>query len=444
MAGVKKPIDARGANRAGSDSGSPYAARIVDRELDELLGGVPAVSIEGAKGVGKTETARRRAATAFRLEDRAQRDIVAAEPGRLVTSDRPVLIDEWQRLPDTWDLVRRAVDDGAAPGSFLLTGSASRDDISTHSGAGRIVTVRMRPLSLAERSLATPTVSLGRLLSGEHPPAVGTTDITLTTYVDEIVRSGFPGLRSSNGRALRARLDGYIDRIVDRDFDELGRTLRNPATLRRWLNAYAAASSTTASFEVIRDAATAGIADKPAKVTTQLYRDVLERLWIIEPVPAWLPSANPIARLSTPTKHQLADPALAARLLGVDVAALLDGVERGPAIPRDGTLLGHLFESLVTLSVRTYAQLSEARVHHFRTRGGDHEIDLIIERADHRIVALEVKLSATVDDADLRHLRWLRQQIGDDLLDIVVVTTGHDAYRTADGIAVVPAALLGP
>ena len=435
---------AKAARDADPGSGSGYTDRIVDRELDELLGGVPAVSIEGAKGVGKTATAQRRAATTFRLENRAQRDIVAAEPGRLETTARPVLIDEWQRLPDTWDLVRRAVDDGAAPGSFLLTGSASRDDISTHSGAGRIVTVRMRPLSLAERSLAAPTVSLSGLLSGEQPPVTGTTDVALTSYVDEIVRSGFPGLRASNDRALRARLDGYIDRIVDRDFEEMGRTVRNPATLRRWLNAYAAATSTTASFEVLRDAATAGVADKPAKATTQHYRDVLERLWIIEPVSAWLPSSNPIARLSTSVKHQLADPALAARLLGVDVAGLLDGVEPGPAIPRDGTLLGHLFESLITSSVRTYAQHSEARVHHFRTRGGDHEIDLIVERADHRVVAIEVKMSATIDDANLRHLRWLRQQVHDDLLDMAVVTTGRDAYRTSDGIAVIPASLLGP
>lgn len=224
----------------------------------------------------------------------------------------------------------------------------------------------------------------------------------------------------------------------------MGRSVRNPAALRRWLNAYAAATSTTSSYEVIRDAATAGVSDKPAKVTTHRYRDVLERLWIVEPVPAWLPSRNPIARLSTPAKHQLVDPALAVRLLGADVEALLDGVESGPAMSRDGTLLGHLFESLVTLSVRAYAQLAEARVSHFRTRGGDHEIDLIVERADHRVVALEVKMSATVDDGDLRHLRWLRTHIGDDLLDAAVVTTGTDAYRTSDGIAVVPAALLGP
>ena len=106
------------------------------------------------------------------------------------------------------------------------------------------------------------------------------------------------------------------------------------------------------------------------------------------------------------------------------------------------TRLGALFQSLVTLSVRVYAQAAEARVAHLRTRSGDHEIDLIVQRADHRVVALEVKLSSNVDDRDLRHLRWLADRIGPDLLDAAVITTGPEAYRREDGIGVIPAALL--
>ncbi|MDZ7674623.1 MAG: DUF4143 domain-containing protein [Acidimicrobiales bacterium] len=129
-------------------------------------------------------------------------------------------------------------------------------------------------------------------------------------------------------------------------------------------------------------------------------------------------------------------------MLGVDVDALLDGTTAGPPIPRDGTLLGALFESLMTLSVRTYAQANEAGVSHLRTRGGEHEVDLIVERGDGRIAALEVKLRRHVDDDDMRHLQWLNNTIGPDLLDAAVVTTGAEAYRRKDGIAVIPAALL--
>ncbi|HET8861745.1 MAG TPA: AAA family ATPase [Solirubrobacterales bacterium] len=284
-------------------------------ELSEPMPSVAALAIEGAKGVGKTATAARRAALIRELDDPTQRSIAVADPSRLLDGPLPVLIDEWQYVPESWDLVRRAVDGGAAPGSFLLTGSSRPAERGSHSGAARIVSLRMRPLALSERGIASPTVSLSNLLRGGRPRLTGACATGLEDYDEEIVSSGFPGLRSLSGRALRAQLDGYLTRIVDRDFEELGHNLRDPAALRRWMTAYAAA----------------------------------------------------------------------ARLLGVDADALLEGRDAGPSVPRDGTLLGALFESLVTLSVRTYAQAAEA-----------------------------------------------------------IVTTGTEAYRRKDGIAVIPAALLGP
>jgi len=420
-----------------------YRRRVVDNELDELLAGVAAVSLEGPKAVGKTATALRRAATVYRLDDEAERAIVEADPSRLLEGDRPVLIDEWQRFPASFDRVRRAVDDGAGPGSFLLTGSASPSDPPTHSGAGRILRVRLRPMTLAERGVGVASVSLGDLLLGGRPAITGRTDVALQRYVNEILTSGFPGIRGLPGRLQRAQLDGYLERIVDRDFEDLGHQVRRPATLRRWLLAYAAATATSASLETIRDAATSDRGAKPTRATTQPYRDVLERLWILDPVAAWLPTRNRLARLSSPPKHHLADPALAARLLGVDADALLHARPAGPPIPRDGTLLGALFESLVTLCVRVYAQASEAQIGHLRTWSGDREVNLIVERG-RQIVAFEVKLGQVVDDRDVRHLVWLRNELGDDLADAAVITTGRAAYRRADGIAVIPAALLGP
>jgi hypothetical protein len=422
-----------------------YNRRVVDDELDVLFRSLPAISIEGAKAVGKTATASQRARTVYALDDPGQRSIVEADPSRLLDGARPILIDEWQRFPPSWDLVRRAADDpGGSPESFLLTGSASLPpEASTHSGAARIVTVRMRPLTLAERGVDTPTVSLAELLTGTKPRLNGKTRVRLDDYAEEIVASGFPGLRGLAGRPLRAQLDGYIARITERDFPELGHTVRNPAALQRWMAAYAAASSTTATYETIRDAATGGQGEKPSRPTVGPYRDVLERLWIVDPVSAWVPTRNHLRRLGAAPKHQLVDPALAARLIGVGVGALLNATPAGPPIPRDGTLLGALFESLVTVDVRVYAQAAEANVHHLRTMGGEHEVDLIVARDDGRVLALEVKLAATIDDNALRHVKWLRDRIGADLVDAIVVTTGSEAYRRSDGIGVVPAALLG-
>ena len=294
-------------------------------------------------------------------------------------------------------------------------------------------------MTLIERGIADPTVSLAALLGGVRAQVSGRTEVRLEKYVEEILRSGFPGLRGLPDRLTQAQLDGYVDHIVEREFGELGRAVRRPATLRRWMTAYAAATATTASFEKIRDAATSDDVEKASRPTVLAYRELLERLWVLDPLPAWLPTFNRLRRLSLPSKHHLADPALAARLLGADAETLLRGGQSDPSIPRDGTLLGALFESLMTLCVRVYAQRSQAGVAHLRTRAGEHEIDLIVERG-RSIVAIEVKLGRSVDDRDVRHLHWLRQQLGDDLADAVVITTGSQAYRRQDGIAVVPGA----
>jgi hypothetical protein len=115
----------------------------------------------------------------------------------VLAAPRPILIDEWQHLPPIWDKLRRAVDDGATPGSFLLAGSASPDGRGTHSGAARIASLHMRPMSLAERLPGAASVSLTELLAGDHPAISGRSGLTLSDYTDEILRSGFLACENS-------------------------------------------------------------------------------------------------------------------------------------------------------------------------------------------------------------------------------------------------------
>lgn len=421
-----------------------YTNRVIDAELDRMLDELPAVALVGPKAVGKTATAQRRATTVVDLSDPDETDLVGADLRRVARLRRPVLVDEWQVIPRVWDVVRRAVDDGAEPGAFLLTGSATPAERPMHSGAGRIVQLRMRPMTLAERGTAVPMVSLASLLAGAGT-VEGESTCTLEDYADEVVGSGFPGLRHLSPRATRDALDTYLRLVVERDFPEAGREVRRPGTLRAWMRAYAAATSTTASYTEILDAATAGEPDKPARTTTIAYRETLERIWLLEEVPAWVGAGSPLTALGRSPKHHLADPALAARLLGVSAENLLERPNPdGAPIARRGSLFGALFESLVTLCVRVYAEAAGATVSHLRTHRGEHEVDIVIERDDGRVLAIEVKLGTTPSDRDVRHLHWLAERLGPDVVDSVVVTTGRAAYRRPDGIAVVPLALLGP
>lgn len=413
-----------------------YLTRTVDAELSALLPHAAAIALDGPKGVGKTATGLRRATTAWFLDDPAQRQVAAADPTLSTPPPGGVLLDEWQRIPQVWDVVRRQVDAGAPPGRFLLTGSATPvDGAGTHSGAGRILSLRMRPMALHERGEVEPTVSLADLLAGSAA-VEGESTTSLRDYAEAIVESGLPGVRTHAPRVRRGLLDDYLQRVVDRDLPDLGFSVRRPETLRRWLAAYGAASSTTTAYSRLLDATTGGDGAQPAKTTTIAYRDHLTRLWLLDPVPGWLPANNPISRLQRAPKHQLADPALAARLLGLSADSLL-----GPA---GAHMTGPLFESLVTLGVRVAAQAAEATVHHLRTGSGDREVDLVVQGDDGRVVGVEVKLAPAVTDADVRHLLWLRERLPDLVADLVVVTTGTTAYRRRDGVAVVPLALLGP
>ncbi|MCE1173260.1 MAG: DUF4143 domain-containing protein [Propionibacteriales bacterium] len=421
-----------------------YLPRIVDRQLDRLLAGLPAVVLEGPKAVGKTATAGRRVVSAVSLDDPSELALMQGDRERLSRLAKPLLIDEWQHFPPVWDRVRHDVDAGAAAGSYVLAGSSFPAEAPRHSGAGRIVTVRMRPLSLAERGLAESTVSLAALLAGQAA-VTGDSSLSLDDYTDEITASGFPGIRALPADVRPDVLDGYLNTVVDRDFADAGRPVRRPQTLRAWLAAYAAATSTTAAYNVILDAATPGLPDKPSRATIVAYREVLQRMWLLEELPAWTGSRNNLAALKQSPKHHLADPALAARLLGVSSRSLLSRPHPGSvSISHDGTLLGALFESLVTQSVRVYADAARATVSHLRTQRGDHEVDLIITGEDGAVVALEVKLGPVPEDRDTRHLLWLRERLGDQLVAAAIITTGSTAYRRPDGIAVIPAALLGP
>lgn len=421
-----------------------YRRRVLDDLLDELFPHLPAIAIEGAKGVGKTATARQHSRSEVQLDDPVRRQALSDHPDLIQDEPSPLLIDEWQLVPQIWDHVRRAVDVDPSGGRFLLTGSATpAPEARMHSGAGRIASFLLRPMSLAERGVSEPTVSMAALLEGGGAKISGHCSLTLPDYVEEILRSGFPGIRDLPEPARSMQLDSYLARMVDRDLPEAGVRVRRRHTLLAWLRAYAAATSTDASHTAILDAATPGESDKPARQTVKIYREHLENIFVLDPLPAWIPSFSPLKRLTLASKHHLVDPALAARLVGVGAGGLLRG--EGPRIqPDTGTWVGALFESLVTQSVRVHAQPIRATVSHARTKNTDHEIDLIVESDDLRVLAIEVKLAGAVADADVRHLNWLKGQLGDRVVDRVVINTGPYAYRRQDGVAVVPLGLLGP
>ena len=426
-----------------------YYDRLIEPYLENLMKEFPAVAIDGLKGVGKTVSTKRIAATVFELDRPRDFDQITNIPDILISEPPPVLIDEWQRIPSVWDFVRRAVDDGAEPGTFLLTGSISSADTNIHSGAGRIIRRKMYPLSLAERDIEKPTVSVAELFSAARPFKAnisGKTDVGSRDYIYEISASGLPEFRNYALDSRKIAFESYFANILSHDFRQQGIRLRQPETLLRWLRAYAASISTDAGYSEILDASTAGEANKPAAKTTIAYREALENLWLLDELTPWIEGERFFSGLKLSPKHYLADPAFAVYLLDLN-EKILSGGNGWPSRAQRfdekfGSIIGRLFEALIHLCLKTYASVNNAKLFFAKTYKGEHEVDFILQK-DSKVIACEVKFSPTVAASDGKHLRWFIDKVGDDCRDAMIITTGGIAFRRKDGIAVVPAALLG-
>ncbi len=416
---------------------------MADGQLKGRLDALGAVVIEGVKGCGKTATARQRAASEVLLDvDVSAAQAVGIDPRLILDGPTPRLIDEWQREPRVWDAVRRAVDDRGEPGQFILTGSATpRDDVARHSGAGRIATLRMRTMTLVEQDIASPVVSTAALLEGS-PVEPARSPIHFKTYVDRVVIGGWPQLIDASEVVAQQFIAGYLDAIVEHDIHEVSGSRRNPRLVRRFMHAYAQMTAHTASIATIlkrvqdgsADGGAAGQGPAPSRFAADPYLDALRRMMVVDEIPAWDPAVRSAARLAVTEKRFLADPSLAAALLGCSSQRLLS----------DLRTLGFLFEALVAHDLRVYVEAAGSRLYHYRERDGRLEVDLVSETPDGEWSAFEVKLGDDAVDSAAASLLRLADRVARSPSALAVITTGTYAYRRADGVHVIPLGCLGP
>lgn len=421
-----------------------YEKRLIDSILKEYVDELPAILLEGAKAVGKTETCKQLASTEYSMDNAAQRELLQNNPDIILQNAKPVLIDEWQLAPSLWSYVRHAVDDGLPNGSVLFTGSSIRVNSRVHSGAGRIIRLKLRPYSIEERNLSDSYIRIADLFNfGSKATVNGETDKTLVDYLDEIYRSGFPGIRNKSERIQKVLLKSYVTNIAEHEFEENGFKILNPHSLLAWMRIYAASIGTETKQSTLINAATASDAI-PSAPTVSKYREALEILDITDEVQPFLPMGKIYGNLSKGTKHFMLDPAIALSLLGVEKDELLDYQVPKYVSKFHQTLTGQLIESFVYQSLVVYADVNDAQFSYYRNSRGTREIDFILQKG-HRLILFEVKANPDVKDAYVRHLNWFEDEIGDEFkVTKVLLNTGRYAYtRQEDHVHVIPLALLG-
>ena len=420
-----------------------YRPRLADRELEDCLAAAGAVLIEGAKGCGKTATARRAARSEVFLDaDPSAARAMAVDPRIVLAGETPRLLDEWQAFPDLWNYVRRAVDLQSGKGRFILTGSAvPPDDVMRHSGAGRITRLRMHTMSLFEQGRANGAVSLGGLLSGVDQPSAPDPGLALSDLVEAICRGGWPGTLDDGLRQAMRFVRGYVDEVRRTDVERTVQVRHAPNRVLRLLQSLARNTATTASLATLATLATlaADVAGRNEVIQPRTigdYLDALRRLFVVEALPPFAAHLRSRARLRQADKQHFSDPS-------IGVAALRSSPERLLAD------LGFLFESLVVRDLRAYAAVHDAGLRHYRDSNGL-EVDIIVETTAGIWLPVEVKLGSTpviVDEAAASLLRF--RDIVDsgkmgDAPNLLVVTGMGYAYRRPDGVTVAPIGALGP
>lgn len=406
---------------------SEYRPRFVDRILDGLLTELPAVMITGPRACGKTTTALRRCRTAVRLDEPRQASAFEAAPdAALAAADPPVLLDEWQEVPEVLAAVKRAVDSSPGAGRYLLTGSVrGRSTGQVWAGTGRVTPVAMYGMTVAEQeSVPDAAALLDRLFDARWLPApILAHAPDVSDYLDLAVRGGFPEAYRLRPRARTAWFDGYVDQLVHRDAVSLA-GIRAPERLMACLRAVAACTAGMPADVTLADAASIDVR------TLRGYLDLLEDLRIVERLQPWC--SNRLTRLVKSPKVHVVDPALAAAVLGID--------ERGAL--RDGHLLGQLLESFVVAQLRPLLDLGASTITmgHLRDRGGEHEIDVVLENRRGDVVAVEVKAAPRAERRDIGHIEWLRDRLGDRFMRGVVMTTGAVGAELSDRIIEIPIA----
>ncbi len=419
-----------------------YIERISDGELRESLDTFGAVLVEGPKWCGKTTSAARLAASELRIADPANnyqnRRLAQLDVSAALRGERPRLIDEWQEVPSTWDAVRYECDAAwGEPGQFLLTGSATprERDMPVHSGAGRIGTVRMDTMTLAETGDSDGSCSLGALFEGEPPRGAGR--LTLGRVAELVCHGGWPAAAGAPVERAMRMARSYLAAVANEDLERMDGVARDPAKVRRLMASLARNESTLASKRTIV-ADTAG-PDAPALAESTVgdYHAALRKVFLVDDIPAWGPALRSPVRIRSAAKRHMADPSLAAAALGATPDSLV----------ADAKTLGFLFGSLVAHDLRVYARAMGATLAHYRD-DSNLEVDLIVAREDGSWGAFEVKLGSDQEDAGARSVLALERKMvqrGErpPSARVVVVGLGAVAHVRPDGVAVVPVDCLG-
>lgn len=428
-----------------------YIPRIADEILAEKLLVSGAVQIKGTKWCGKTTTARQQAKTVVLMDDPEEgernRSLASSFPKEFLQQEAPLLIDEWQFVPQLWDSVRHEVDRRNEFGQFILTGSVSHEENEDeeigdtnkifHSGVGRIASIKMRPMTLFETGFSDAKVSLLDLFNNpgylNEEGSKSLEDIAVA-----LCRGGWPrGVGLPDNPALELPYLFLEETINSRTVKNRKRR-KSPQEVERLIRSYSRNISTQVSRRVIASDMGLDGGDAFDDSTIVNYLNLLENLYITEELPAWNPNVRSKVGIQSAYTRHFSDPSIAVASLGLNPDSLLGDLKT----------FGLLFESMCIRDLRTYAERIKGKVYHYRDNTGL-EADAVIQLRDGRWAPIEVKLMGEERIKEgAAHLLKIKDRIDYSKMKepsfLMILTAKKNAFLRSDGVYEVPISMLAP
>lgn len=421
-----------------------YMQRIIDSELSDRLEAMGAVLIVGPKWCGKTTTAMQKAKSVLKMQDpdktAAYLATAQTKPSLLLIGANPRLIDEWQIAPVLWDAVRTAVDERGEDGLFILTGSTTVDeDQIMHSGTGRISRMVMRPMSLYESNESNGYISLRKLFDDKNLDIEGIQSaLTIENLIFAACRGGWPSsLSKKNEKASLYVAYSYIDNICETDISTVDGIKREPSKVRALLRSYARNLATSVSNTTVLQDIKSNY-DGMVETTMYSYINALNRIFVIDDIPAWNPSIRSKTSIRSKSKKLFIDPSIAVAALGLSPNLLM----------QDMNTFGCIFENLCIRDLKAYSNALGGEISYYRDRYGL-EADAVLHLNDGRYALIEFKLGSRDIEEASKHLLQLKELILQHNLDkknsklrepdlLMVITGGELAYTRNDGVKIIP------
>lgn len=412
-------------------TGAPFYNRRVMEVALQRIGATPVVVLEGPRTVGKStlleQIAEKLSAHIFDLDDVTVRDQVESDPYRCVASPRPVLIDEYLRVPPLLEYIKAQLNKDGSPGQFVVTGSAGRraNPEGLKALVGRLAEVEVFPLSQIEIEGLSGNFVETAFGDVEEIVSWGRSHTSRSEYVQRVLTGGFPEALASRTSNDRIRVfDSYVGQSLDYGQSAVS-NVRQPADMHRLLFRYGAQTG-----QLLNIANAAQDVDINPR-TAEKYTRLLELLFFIFRLPAWKKTdSGPVSR----PKLHLVDSGVGSRILRLTA-------ERTPGYdPLFETSFGHLLESFVVSEVRkAVSWLDEPfKIGYWRNRARV-EVDLVLENLNSgTVIGLEVKSSSRVSKNDIKGLRSLQQELGSRFQTGILLYTGDMPYRLGEDIYAVP------